>query len=92
MNRAENEIVSYFLEEFGKNNLTSIRLKPIELKYKEQLDFVNNRLRHRILKPINAYEYFPNFETLVQANSSYKIKLVKDIDSIYLHLREETFA
>ncbi|BAS67781.1 hypothetical protein [Bathymodiolus septemdierum thioautotrophic gill symbiont] len=88
MDKIENKIVSYFLEEFGRNNLTSIRLKPIELKYKEQLDFINNRLRHRILKPVNAYEYFPNFETLVQANSPYKVNLVKDIDVIYLYLRE----
>jgi hypothetical protein len=88
MDKIENKIVSYFLEEFGKNNLTSIRLKPIELEYKEQLDFINNKLRHRILKPINAYEYFPHFETLVQANSPYKVKLVKDIDSIYPYLRK----
>lgn len=88
MDKIENKIVSYFLEEFGRNNLTVIRLKPIELKYKEQLDFINNRLRHRILKPINAYEYFPNFETLVQSNSPYKVNLVKDVDVIYPYLRE----
>jgi hypothetical protein len=89
MDKIENKIVSYFLEEFGMNNLTAIRLKPIEIKYKEQLKFINNALKHTILKSINAYEYIPQFATLIRANSAYKIKLVKDIDDICQYLSEE---
>jgi hypothetical protein len=88
MNKIENKIVSYFLEEFGKNNLTAIRLKPIYVKYKEQLPFIDNKLRYTILKS-SAYACIPQFATLVYSNSAYKIKLVKDIDSVYKYLNKK---
>ncbi len=88
MDKIENKIVSYFLEEFGKNNLTAIRIKPIQVKYPDKLDFINNHLRHRVLKSINQYEFIPHFETIVKVNSAYKTELVKDIEIVYLYFKK----